>query len=211
MIPLILRLKKAAHREIAKAQDIIVATLYQAFDEAVLHGGTAIWRCYKGQRYSEDVDVYISKDAKKTGLFFEMLGKKGFLIEKKKIGEKSIYSILRFNHTVVRFEAIFKKANGSLKEYETAEGNLLTVYTLTAEELIREKAAAYLSRFKIRDLYDVFFLLRYAEDLSRVKPSLTELMKKFKEPADEQELKILIIEGLTPDTNKMLDYIKERI
>ena len=86
MIPLILRLKKAAHREIAKAQDIIVATLYQAFDEAVLHGGTAIWLCYKGQRYSEDVDVYISKDAKKTGLFFEMLGKKGFLIEKKKIG-----------------------------------------------------------------------------------------------------------------------------
>ena len=61
-IPLILKLKRAQQKEIAKAQDIIVNTLYEVFENAVLHGGTSIWRCYNGNRFSEDVDVYIVKD-----------------------------------------------------------------------------------------------------------------------------------------------------
>src|SRR3989338_2485843 len=138
MIPLILRLKKVNHREIAKAQDIIVQTLYEIFDNAVFHGGTSIWRCYKGNRFSEDIDVYIPKETDKINLFFNALLKKGFAIEKKKIAKNSIFSTLHFGRTVVRFEAIFKKASGSLKEYETADGNFITVYTLEPEELIAE-------------------------------------------------------------------------
>ncbi|MBM3309818.1 MAG: hypothetical protein FJY77_06125, partial [Candidatus Altiarchaeales archaeon] len=53
-IPLALRLKKQAHKKVAEAQDIIVRELYNVFDNAVLHGGTAIWRCYQGNRFSED-------------------------------------------------------------------------------------------------------------------------------------------------------------
>jgi predicted nucleotidyltransferase component of viral defense system len=59
MIPLILRLKRANHKELAKAQDIIVKALYETFNEAVFHGGTCIWRCYGGNRFSEDIDVYL--------------------------------------------------------------------------------------------------------------------------------------------------------
>ena len=62
MIPLILKLKKATHREIAKAQDLIVETLYEVFETAVFHGGTAIWRCYKGNRFSEDIDIYMKEN-----------------------------------------------------------------------------------------------------------------------------------------------------
>lgn len=211
MIPIILRLKKAAHREVAKAQDLIVEALYEAFDEAVLHGGTAIWRCYGGNRFSEDVDAYIAKDAKKLAKLFSMLEKSGFVVEKRKIGERSLYSTLRFNRTVVRFEAVFKAVSGSLKEYETAEGNLVTVYTLTPEELAKEKVSAYLSRFKVRDLYDVFFLLRHVKDISLVKKALEELVAKFKAPVDEGELKVLILEGLVPSSQKMLEYIKGRL
>lgn len=211
VIPIMLRLKKAAHREVAKAQDLVVEALYGAFDEAVLHGGTAIWRCYGGNRFSEDVDVYIAKDAKKLARLFSMLEKSGFVVEKKKIGERSLYSTLRFNRTVVRFEAVFKTVSGSIKEYETAEGNLLTVYTLKPEELVGEKVAAYLNRFKVRDLYDTFFLLRHVGDFSRIRKALGGLIAKFKAPVDEKDLKVLILEGLVPSSQKMLDYIKGRL
>lgn len=212
MIPLILRLKKAAHREIAKAQDLIVEALYEVFDDAILHGGTSIWRCYEGNRFSEDVDVYFPRDVKKISALFKAFEKKGFLLEKRRIKEKSIYSTLNLNNTIVRFEAVFRKASGSLKEYEKAEGNLLTVYTLTPEELIKEKAATYLKRRKIRDLYDIFFLLRYVEGVSAantVKEALNGLLAKFNAPVDEAELRVLLFEGLVPTTEKMLIYIKD--
>ena len=45
---------------------MIVETLYEIFDNAVLHGGTSIWRCYKGNRISEEVDVYLNRDLKKN-------------------------------------------------------------------------------------------------------------------------------------------------
>src|SRR3989338_3986339 len=163
MLPIQLKLKRKIHNDIAYAQDLIVETIYEFFPSAVIHGGTAIWRCYQGNRFSEDIDMYIIKNPEKINLFFEALKKGGFKIAKKKIWEKSIHSTLELNRTIVRFEAIFKKINGTLKEYQTAEGNLITIYTLTPEELIKEKVNAYLKRYKVRDLYDIFFLLRYVE------------------------------------------------
>jgi predicted nucleotidyltransferase component of viral defense system len=211
MIPLILRLKKTNQREVAKAQDIIVRSVYEIFNNAVFHGGTAIWRCYQGNRFSEDIDMYLSKDKSKIDLLFELFKKRGFVVERKKISEHSIYSTLNFNRTVVRFEAIFRKINGSLTEYETAEGNFLTVYALTPEELIIEKIAAYLDRLKIRDLYDIFFLLRHVTNISKVKSPLNELLSKFSKSIDEKELKVIVLEGIVPTTTQMLDYIKRRV
>ena len=208
MIPLTLRLKKSSHKKIALAQDLIIETLYGYFNEAVLHGGTSIWRCYGGNRFSEDIDVYIPKEINKINSFFNALLKKGFAIEKKKIAEKSIFSVLQFERTIVRFEAIFKKADGSLKYYEAIDGNFIAVYTLEPEELVSEKADAYLSRLKIRDLYDVFFLLKHVKDKSKVRDKLKKLTANFKNPADENELKVLILEGLVPSSEKMIDYIK---
>ena len=210
MIPIILRLKKASHKEIAKAQDVIVETLYEVFNEAVFHGGTCIWRCYNGNRFSEDVDFYIQKNIEKINLFYNSLQNKGFLIEKKKIGENSIYSTLKLNRTLVRFEALFKKIKGSLKEYEKAEGNFISVYALTSEELIKEKVETYLKRLKVRDLYDIFFLLRHIQNITNVKKEINKLIEHFKNPIDEKEIRVLIIEGIVPKTEEMLEYIKRR-
>lgn len=208
MIPLILKLKKTAHKDIATAQDIIIVALYEVFNDAVLHGGTAIWRCYKGNRFSEDVDVYIPKNIDKIAHLLDILLKKGFNIQKKKISENSLFSTLNFGRTVVRFEAIFKKVDGSLKEYETVDGNFITVNTLEPEQFIGEKIDAYIKRLKIRDLYDIFFLLRYVKDKNKVKLKIKKLIANFKKPIDENELKVLILEGLIPSSEKMIDYIK---
>ena len=209
MIPLILELKKEMHKEIARAQDLIIQEAVNILGDVVLHGGTAIWRCYRGNRFSEDIDVYLRKDIEKINLFFKNLEKKGFVVEKKRIKENSLYSSVRLNKVIVRFEGLFKKISGSLKEYETIEGNIIMVYTLTPEELINEKIETYLKRFKIRDLYDIFFLLRYVDNKRKIKSKIHELIDKFKKPVDEKELKVLILEGLVPDYRKMLEYIKQ--
>lgn len=212
-IPLILKLKKESHKNIARAQDLIVEEVYRVFNKAVLHGGTAIWRCYNGNRFSEDVDFYISRNLKKINLIFKNLEKKGFILERKKIGKNSLYSNLRFNRTLVRFEALFRDIKGELKEYETIDGNLITIYTLLPEELINEKMNAYLERKKIRDLYDIFFLLRHLKEQNKrkVKDDLSKFADNFIKPIDEKELKVLIIRGVVPDTEEMVSYIKREI
>lgn len=211
MIPLALRLKKKAHQEMAKVQDLVVETLFSTFPEAVMHGGTAIWRCYNGNRFSEDIDVYLPRNISKLDEVFDLLSRKGLVIEKKKIGENSLYSQLRLGNVSVRFEALFKKVDGQLREYETIEGNQITISTLTPEEFIGEKVQAYLKRRKIRDLYDVFFLIRKIENQERINKDLIALIHNYKEPIDEPDLKILIIEGLVPSSEKMFEYLRSLV
>ena len=209
MLPINLKLKRKVHKDIAYAQDLIVESIYEFFPNAVLHGGTAIWRCYSGNRFSEDIDVYIAKDKEKINKIFDSLEKKGFQINKKRIKENSLYSTLEFNATIVRFEALFKSIKKPfLKEYENSEGILINVFTLSPKDLIKEKMAAYLKRKKIRDLYDLFFLLRHIKDRTEVDIHLKSFIKNFASPVDEQNLKTIIISGLIPSSKNMLDYIK---
>lgn len=205
-IPISLNLKRKAHQRIAYAQDVAIEELYRFFPEAVIHGGTAVWRCYGGNRFSEDIDVYIGKSKEKIQKFFESLEKKGFRITKKRLKENSLYSALEFDTAQIRLEALFKKSKSILKEYETSDGLFISIYTLSPEDMIKEKISAYLNRRKIRDLYDIFFLLKYAD--KNIKKDLARLIKNFKKPEDEETLKILIITGSIPDSKQILEYIK---
>jgi predicted nucleotidyltransferase component of viral defense system len=207
-IPLNQRLKRRQHIEIARLQDIAVETLYRVFPEAVMHGGTSIWRCYSGSRFSEDIDIYIEKDAEKIEELFTQLRAAGFSIAKKRVKENSLYSKLVLNDTEIRLEAVFAKIRGIVKEYETYEGMLLNIYTLLPEDLILEKISAYRKRRKVRDLYDIFFLLRHVTDPRKVMPKLKEFLVDFRRPLDENELRILILVGISPRTGDMLDYIR---
>ncbi|MFZ3077609.1 MAG: nucleotidyl transferase AbiEii/AbiGii toxin family protein [Candidatus Aenigmatarchaeota archaeon] len=207
-IPLQLRLKKKAHKEIARLQDITVDALYKIFPKAVLHGGTAIWRCYKGNRFSEDIDVYIEKNIEKIELFFREMERNGFKVIKKRIRESSLFSKMVFEGTEIRFEAVFKKTAGIIKEYETIDGNLVNVYTFSPEDLIREKVNTYLFRRKIRDLYDIFFLARHVREPAVIKENVLKLLKEFKEPVDAAQLKVLILSGAIPTKNEIIDYLK---
>ena len=199
-IPLALRLRKQVHSNVAVAQDIIVKELYGVFERAVLHGGTAIWRCYGGNRFSEDVDFYLQRDLKKLDVFFRKLEENGFVINKRKIGEKSLFSVLEFNGVIVRFEAVFKVPlpKGVLADYESSDGNLISIYALSPEELIAEKVAAYLGRRKVRDIYDIFTLLRRVKDASAVSGELKKLVRSFKVPVDKAELALFVIKGVFP-------------
>jgi predicted nucleotidyltransferase component of viral defense system len=207
-IPIILRLKKQRQKDLASAQDILVKETFSVFENAVLHGGTAIWRCYNGNRFSEDVDVYIPKDEKRLQELFTRFERAGFKIEKKKISDISIFSSLILNRTAVRFEALFKKITGVPKEYEKCNGAFITIRTLTPEHIIKEKVQAYQKRLRVRDMYDIFFLLRHVKDKNNVKKDINEFINNFKNPIDETNLKEIVLEYIIPSVTEMLNYIR---
>ncbi|MFA5797340.1 MAG: nucleotidyl transferase AbiEii/AbiGii toxin family protein [Candidatus Woesearchaeota archaeon] len=207
-IPLSVRIKKEQHRKIAYAQDMIVEEVYRFFERAVLHGGTAIWRCYDGKRFSEDLDFYLTKDRGAIDTLFDALEKKGFKILKKKTNENSLYSELMFERVNVRLEATFQKIQGHLADYETSDGNIISIYSLTPEEFTIEKVNTYLKRNKIRDLWDIYFLLKKIRNISVIKKELEKLIRNYKPPIDEKDLKIIILEGITPTSKEMLEYVK---
>lgn len=210
-IPLILRLKKQRHKEVALAQDILIREVFSIFDDAVLHGGTSIWRCYQGTRFSEDIDVYIPNDKKRIDLLFQRLQKRGFRLEKRKTTDNGLFSVFWKDRTIVRFEASFRIMAGVPREYEKCDGNFITVITLAVEDLAKEKVAAYLNRLKVRDLYDLFFLLRYIKDKSVIKKELERFVKKFKMPVDKNNLPEIVLESVVPTVKQMIEYIKRQI
>ena len=200
-IPLALRIKKKVHLDIASAQDLIMEQVYNFFPKAVFHGGTAIWRCYEGNRFSEDLDFYLPNN-ENINNFFKHLKQKGFTILKQRTKENSFYSLVEFNRVQVRFEALFIKKIGILKEYELVNGNYITIYTLSVEDLLKEKINACIKRTKVRDLYDLFFLLRYAKE----KPKQLELIKNVK-IVDEDNIFTIILSGPIPSVKEMKEYI----
>jgi predicted nucleotidyltransferase component of viral defense system len=206
-IPLQNKLKKRAHQQVAYAQDLIMEEVYSFFPIAVFHGGTALWRCYQGKRFSEDIDMYLpSRD--NIDAFFSHLAKKGFRVVKKRIKKNSLYSLLLWQRTEVRFEALFAKPQKKdiiLKEYETVDRNFLSVYTLTPSALLHEKIAACCKRKLVRDLYDVYFLLYYIE-----RQHIPELRSVLDVSIiDEDNLKALIITGLVPTVTAMKRAIQQ--
>ncbi|MEK6887053.1 MAG: nucleotidyl transferase AbiEii/AbiGii toxin family protein [Nanoarchaeota archaeon] len=207
-IPLQVKLKRGLHRRIARAQDMIVEEIYTFFPKAVLYGGTGIWRIYSGKRFSEDLDFYLDKDETKIKEFFSTLEGKGFKIIKRKISENSIYSEFELDRDLIRFEATFQKISGILCDYEMSDGNIMTVYSLSAEDFFIEKINTYLKRFKVRDLWDIFFLLRKITNLD-IK-LLDKFIKTYQQPIDETDLKSIILEGIVPSSDEMFNYIKQR-
>ncbi|MCR4327792.1 MAG: nucleotidyl transferase AbiEii/AbiGii toxin family protein [Nanoarchaeota archaeon] len=208
-IPLGLRLKREIHKRIAYAQDLILEEVYKKIGNAVLHGGTAIWRCYSGRRFSEDLDFYFPRNEKKIREIFSSLESKGFKIKKLKISSRSVYSLLEYERTPVRLEATFQKIKFVLCDYEFSNGNFSSIYSLTPDQFLSEKCNTYLKRFKIRDLWDIFFLLNKIEDLKKIK-EIEKLIKKYKKPIDEEALKLILLEGVVPSSDLMFDYIKRK-
>ena len=208
-IPLVLKLKKREHKEIALMQDEVVRSVYDFFEKAVLHGGTTIWRCFSGNRFSEDVDFIMPKKEKEKFSKFVFRLKNHFQIKKSRIKENAAYLVLSKDRREIRFEATFRNVSDYIiADYETADGSFLIVYTLSPEKLLLEKIDAYLAQRKIRDLYDVSFLLKFVQKNKAVISALKKLISNYEKPMDEPVLKALIYTGLVPSGKELIEKIK---
>jgi predicted nucleotidyltransferase component of viral defense system len=209
ILPIMKMLKKKIHKDTALAQDLMTIELYNSIPEAVIHGGTALWRCYRGNRFSEDIDAYLPKRSRsQLKTFLNNLKSKGFVVNKFREKENSVFSVISYMGTVVRFEAVFENVKSIVEPYEMSDGTFINVRTLKPNTLIIEKISAYKKRKKIKDLYDIFFLLKHAE-IGKIRKNLLNFIKEFEEPKDKADLKALIISGAIPEIKDMLEEIKK--
>ncbi len=210
-IPLAMKLKKRTHWDLAFAQDLIVMELYSSFPKSVLHGETAIWRCFKGNRFSGDIDVYFSSaDRSRVGDLVGSLRAKGVTMLKFKDTANTIFVKFCYSAAIVSLEIALRAVKGyTVKPFEMIDGSFMLVNTLTPEDLILEKASAYKGRRKVRDLYDIFFLINLVVSRERVVDSLRQLIQSFRRPIDERELKTIIISGTIPTVERMLEAIEK--
>lgn len=209
-IPLAERLKRRTHRSVALAQDILLVAVYDSFPDCVLHGGTAIWRCYGGGRFSEDIDVYLPKhDESATLRFREGILGKGMEELKFKATENTVFGKFEFSGAVVSLEAALRRSpDHMVKPYEMSDGAFMLVNALSPDELVLEKATAYSSRRKVRDLYDIFFLLNVVDDRERVARKIHKMILDYRRPVDEGQLKATVIAGAVPSSEDMLEGMK---
>ena len=207
-IPLGNRLKKRLHVEIAYLQDEVVEIIYRIVPEAVLHGGTAIWRCYNGNRFSEDLDFYFEdRDFKEK--FSKEAEKHSLSLLKYKTTENNIFSKVSNGTATISVEIALRSVeNPVVKIFEKTDGSMIDVLTLDPDRLIVEKINAFLNRKLVRDFYDIYHLAKYVKN----KSILREWMEKIEEagePVDKENLKNIVYSGAIPSFEQMLKYLKE--
>ncbi len=205
-IPLEKRLKKKLHVEVGYLQDEVIELLYSISEELIMHGDTAIWRCYKGNGFSEDLDLYGRLDVEQ---FTKKTEERGLKINKIKTTNNLIFAKLSNQNVEIRVE-INKNApkNKTIQPYQRMDGSFIDIYTLSPDALIMEKISAYQSRRFIRDLYDSYHLAKSYEIAPTTKIKLKEFLDNIKPPTDEKILKALIYSGIPPTFKSMVTYLR---
>ena len=205
-LPIIYKLKRKTQKELAELQDEVIEVVYELLDSAVIHGGTAIWRCYDGKRFSEDIDLYARYTENFKARLEQALKRRDLSLIKFRQTENTLFSEVSNGASSMRLEITKERKKGSLAVYKKANGNTLDVLTLKPEELILEKLAAYNSRRRIRDIYDVYFLSRLVSDI-KIRKIIKGSLKKMEKPVDKEDLKAIIYEGEVPTFEEMLERL----
>ena len=208
--PLAGRLRRRNHREVAFAQDVLVDEAYDAYETCVLHGGTAIWRCYGGTRFSEDLDAYLpGATPEMDSRFRRGVAAKGGKERKFKRTSSTVFAKFEIGGGEASFEGAVREPPGKeVSGWETLEGGRVMVAVVPPDELLAEKASAYADGRKVRDLYDVLFLTGVAPGGEKARGAVRSLLDGYEPPVDEAELKALVLAGAVPTAEEMLEALE---
>jgi len=170
------------HIEVIKevAQKLAV---YKDTPEAsfILKGGTALMLCYGLDRISIDIDL--DKDANSARTLLDVLhawcDEKGYQLRVAKNTETVQRAFISYGDlgSPLKVEASYRKVDIPHEEVTNKEG--ITVYTIDA--LCQMKASAFLARDKIRDLYDLTYILsKYEDQLNDASKSIIRNALEYK-------------------------------
>ncbi len=203
-------LKTEKQIALARLQDAVVMAVNEVDPSIVMHGGTAIWRCYNGNRFSDDVDVYLTERQleKINHGFTWALSKRNVKMEYPKI---SGGNIIVFNDTArTKFEGMKKQRpiRPVQKDYTRVDGTKFVITTLSIEDFILEKIHTYGKRMYARDLYDIYHLCSIEPLSARVKKALKKFLGGIEKPLNEGTLKDIVYIGAAPTFETMVASIK---
>jgi predicted nucleotidyltransferase component of viral defense system len=209
-LPISSLLKRRSELETAQLEDDVISVLANITDKMALHGGTAVWRCYKGKRFSTDIDVYIWAEGFKDKFISAAAG---IGIDVTKFREKGATFIhVRKNNTEIKVEPRNVEKFALLAPYERVDGSKINILVLSPEDLVLEKIDAYDDRRAYKDLYDITILLNSVKEPSRIKKALSEFAKDIPAPNEDtqslSEFKAVIYAGIVPTYQRMVEFIK---
>ena len=214
----IMDITNETQRNRAIIEDEIVDLVLKHYGGFVMHGGTAVWRCYGGNRFSRDVDFYSNLNASEESLFqkqfHKLLVESGYPIREEKYNNKTrtLHVIFKGAFTTGKLDITFAKANGIAAEYQRVDGAKRIVLSLSAEALLNEKMDTYLDKYvrqnhEIQDLYDMVVLKnRINKPTASTRNKLSAFLVRIKDvpPKDEKRLKQLIVSGVAPGFSDMI-------
>jgi predicted nucleotidyltransferase component of viral defense system len=211
-IPITNQLKKRQQVEVALLQDELISLMYAVSDDLILHGGTAIWRCFSGKRFSEDLDFYSISFPEKLMEFEKTVRTHGLELRKVENSGNVIFSTVSNGRSIVKLEINHRSiVAGVNASYELVDGTYIEILSLTRNQFIIEKIRAYEDRRFIRDLYDIFHLVSVENDLGDVRSILLNFMERLEKPVDESVLKSIVYAGIPPTFDRMVEQIRRRI
>ena len=193
---------------LAELQDYVIDIIYDYFHpDALLYGGTAIWRCFGSMRFSEDIDIYMNTDAFSR-----------FLSSLEKYGLRLLWQDPEFptrvrianNVTELLLETKLGYAENEMRTYSRIDGTAKTISVLTPTELMTRKMEAYQGRRYVRDIYDLYILTNWLDRSDYVvNSSFSKFLQKILRPIDENVLSSLLYAGKRDlDFSLMVEYIK---
>lgn len=134
----------------------------------ILKGGTSLMECYGLDRFSEDIDLDCQRSAAASDAFRRRIERfcdsSGYGFRIAKSTETVSRAFIRYpgGDKPLKVEVSYRR--GRIERDAFTEINGIKVYTIS--EIAIQKAGAYLARDKIRDLYDLTFIVNeYANDL----------------------------------------------
>lgn len=216
-LPLANKLRKREYREIAGFQDSVVDVLYGTCPAAVMHGGTVVWRCFGGRRFSYDIDAYLPGNTSlKTlgGKFRKVAEDYGITVKKIKDTGNLMFVGLSLGDAYLKMEMnhATKKLSPVAIRFERTDGTFRDVLSLTANELIMEKIEAYEDRRFIRDIYDIYVLSDHSAKDTKLSQLVSHFLEGLPQPTNEGgDLETLLYEGPVPSFNNMVEHIRGKL
>ncbi len=193
--------------KIAELQDYVIDIIYDNFQpDALLYGGTAIWRCFGGQRFSDDISIYMDNNSFNN--FTSHLEKYDLKLIWRDPEFPSRILIAR-GATSILLETKPGSAENDIRAYSRIDGTTKTISVLSPTELMIRKMEAYSGRLYIRDIYDLFILTSWLDKSDYlVRKKLSEFLNEIHKPVDKDMIRSLLYAG-RKDLNFtiMINYI----
>jgi predicted nucleotidyltransferase component of viral defense system len=193
--------------DIARMQDLLIDLIYDYMQpNAILYGGTAIWRCLGGGRFSEDIDIYVN--ARFQSKHEAVLKQNGLeIIDRDK--ELPLHMRISDGKTDILLEASMGRYENVMAQYTKVDGTSMTISMLPPAKLFARKMEAYRSRKYIRDLYDLVHLTNYVDKHDHyIELKLRSFLADVEKPVDGHILQSLVYKGPTASFEKMIKYLK---
>ena len=178
-------------------QDILLFNIYKQTNLLIFKGGTALYKLYGLQRFSEDLDFTLIENLNIEEIIKKYLNNiKDSKIKNVKKLKNSISIKIAFKGIITKYNTVridISLKNVILDKFDVKNHtspypdiNPFNLRVLSLKEMVAEKIHSLLNRESARDLYDLFFLLKFV-DLD--KQLITKKLKIFDMKIDHNMLK----------------------